>query len=58
MYLRWMYKLQRELDKKEGMLFSEEELGEDTSEDEEQKEPMMEEPTIEEEPKGLMTRRV
>jgi hypothetical protein len=51
-------KLQRELDKKDGMLFSEEELGEDTSE-EEQEEPMMEEPIMEEEePKGLMARRV
>ena len=35
------------------------ELGEDTSEDEEQEELMMEEPMIEqEEPKGLMARRV
>ena len=51
-------KLQRELDKKDGMLFSEEELGEDMSE-EEQEEPMMEEPIMEEEePKGLMARRV
>ena len=52
-------KLQRELDKKDGMLFSEEELGEDMSEEEEQEEPMMEEPIMEEEePKGLMARRV
>jgi hypothetical protein len=52
-------KLQRELDKKDSMLFSKEELGEDTSEEEEQEEPMMEESTIEqEEPKGLMARRV
>ena len=52
-------KLQRELNKKDSMLFSKEELGEDTSEEEEQEEPMMEESTIEqEEPKGLMARRV
>ena len=52
-------KLQRELNKKEGMLFSEEELGEDTSDEEEQEESVMEESMIEqEEPKGLMARRV
>jgi len=47
-------KLQRELDKKEGMLFSDDELGEDTSEEVKD----VEEPTMEEEPKGLMARRV
>ena len=52
-------KLQRELDKKDSMLFSEEELGKSTLEEKEQEEPMMEEPMIEqEEPKGLMARRV
>jgi len=47
-------KLQREIDKKEGMLFSDDELGEDTSEEVKD----VEEPTMEEEPKGLMARRV
>jgi len=47
-------KLQRELDKKEGMLFSDDELGEDTSEEVKD----VEEPVMEEEPKGLMARRV
>ena len=47
-------KLQRELDKKEGMLFSDTELGEDTSEEVKD----VEEPKMEEEPKGLMARRV
>jgi len=47
-------KLQRELDKKEGMLFSDDELGEDTSEEVKD----VEEPKMEEEPKGLMARRV
>ena len=50
-------KLQRELDKKEGMLFSDEELGKNTSEEIKD----VEEPTMEEEieePKGLMARRV
>jgi hypothetical protein len=54
-------KLQRELDEKDSMLFSEDELGEGASEDEEQEEPMMEqeEPIMEqEESKGLMARRV
>ena len=50
-------KLQRELDKKEGMLFSDEELGKNTSEEvKDVEEPMMEEEI--EEPKGLMARRV
>jgi len=47
-------KLQREIDKKEGMLFSDDELGEDTSEEVKD----VEEPKMEEEPKGLMARRV
>ena len=47
-------KLQRELDKKEGMLFSDDELGEDTSEEVKD----VEEPVMKEEPKGLMARRV
>ena len=50
-------KLQREIDKKEGMLFSDEELRKNSS-DELEDEITMEEELEAEEPKGLMVRRV
>ncbi len=51
-------KLQRQMDKKESMIFDDEELGKDISDDEESDEIVMEEPQENEEPKGLMARRV
>ena len=51
-------KLQRQIDKKESMIFDDEELGKDISDDEESDEIVMEEPQENEEPKGLMARRV
>lgn len=50
-------KLQREIDKKEGMLFSDEELGKTSSEELEDDITMGDEEEVEE-PKGLMARRV
>ena len=50
-------KLQREIDKKEGMLFSEEELGKTSSEELEDDITMGDEKEEAEEPKGLMARR-
>ncbi len=51
-------KLQRQIDKKESMIFDDEELGKGMSDNEESDEILMEEPQESEEPKGLMARRV
>ena len=51
-------KLQRQIDKKESMIFDDEELGKSMSDNEESDEIVMEEPQENEEPKGLMARRV